>query len=1042
VIRYILLLVLLFPCVLPSYTQSHVDLWLHHIGKQEGLPGEVQEVFQDSEGFVWLGTVSGLIRYDGQSMIHYQARPEDSTSLSGNQVHGKILEDKNKNLWFCTNTGIQCYHRKSGRFSSYHAEDSRKLKIQSGYQSIYLERDSFLWIKANGRSLYYFDIHSKKQPVYVGSTAFDIDIFPGIDDDERLRYLFSVDGSKSPGLEVFEFDHSKSLVRQYTTFDGITAHKLEVHSIVYEHPDTLWLSCQSGLYLWSLESSTIKDFRKGASNPRFITPANNGIYLLNEMMGGLYYWGNSNDPLKKLEYRLLNAPASESAAQNAYKPYWDKSGNIWLSVSEGGLLFGHPEKSKFNAIPKYTGFDDEFNYQFRTMAQSANGDIWCSTFHDGLFLLDANGQLKRHYHPDHPTLNALSTRQINHLLVSSRGTLWLATQAGVYQYIPGQDRFFSIKNPSGTALKDAAYLLELKDGSLLVSTILNGLYQIYRKGNSYEAKNIYASPAGPGYFTTLYKDSLGSVYASSTMAEIQIFSFSGQQLQPLITKDIKGFINGFYEDENGKTLWIATSFGLVKLDKTDLKQESFTYTTAHGLPSNEVNSLVPGNDGRLWMGTGNGIAAFDRRTEKVTNFQLADGTQSFQFEQLSALRHKNGTIWMGGNNGITIIDPSSISTISQNPDIQITEILVNDLQDSSLADALTGYTNPTLIQSIKKNHKDNTLSFSFVGIDYSEPSAVQLAYKMEGVDDDWVYLEKGENGFARYAALSPNKYAFKIRATNSDGIWSDNIRTLSIHITPPWYQTWWAISLFFLLFSLLVYGIYRYRIMQIRKEEAFKRKELEYKRSMAETETAILRLQMNPHFIFNSMNSISSYIINKDINTANDYLNRFASLMRMILKLASKPFLAIAEEMELLERYIQTESMRLDDKINYEFDLAAEIDPDEYILPTMILQPFVENAIWHGLAHKKGYKKITIAIRLEEEQLICTVEDNGVGRQAAAHSRQSVKKHQSKAINITRKRLKHLEEMEEGQTSLEIIDLKDDRGDPRGTRVCIKLPVL
>jgi len=183
---------------------------------------------------------------------------------------------------------------------------------------------------------------------------------------------------------------------------------------------------------------------------------------------------------------------------------------------------------------------------------------------------------------------------------------------------------------------------------------------------------------------------------------------------------------------------------------------------------------------------------------------------------------------------------------------------------------------------------------------------------MKGQEDKWVFSDT--KNFARYANLAPGDYTFEVDATNSDGIWSNNPAQLDITILPPWYQTWWARTLAALAISGIVYLIYRNRVQQIQKEANFKRKEAEYKQLAAETETAVLRLQMNPHFIFNSMNSISSYLLQKDIETANDYLGRFAKLMRKILIVAEEPYLPLYDEIELLEQYMQAEAMRFEEK--------------------------------------------------------------------------------------------------------------------------------
>jgi len=240
----------------------------------------------------------------------------------------------------------------------------------------------------------------------------------------------------------------------------------------------------------------------------------------------------------------------------------------------------------------------------------------------------------------------------------------------------------------------------------------------------------------------------------------------------------------------------------------------------------------------------------------------------------------------------------------------------------------------------------------------------------------------------------------------------------------------------------IVYLIYRNRVQQIQKEADFKRKEAEYKQLAAETETAVLRLQMNPHFIFNSMNSISSYLLQKDIETANDYLGRFAKLMRKILIVAEEPYLPLYDEIELLEQYMQAEAMRFEEKFQYQFIVADEIDTDEVLIPTMILQPFVENAIWHGISNKKGKGNIEIGFKLEPEKLICSISDNGIGRKAASQNPNG--SHESKAISITQRRLNLLvsEHNLAFQPSLAIEDLVNPQNQPIGTTVILTLPLI
>ncbi len=1033
---------LLFWLGLLASSPAQKVLWLHEIGKEDGISNTtyLYSVFQDSEGFTWMGTESGLDKYDGHHFVNYIPNPTDSNGLAGNRVRGKFFEDRRKNLWFCNDAAIQCYRRQSDDFDTFRVLDSRGLPIQSGYQAIYLEKDSLLWVSA-GRDLYYFNIHSLQPSKPVAKSVFDIEIFPGVSKEGKIRYFFSVDGSKSPGLEVLEITPERALQNAYVMFDGAKRENpsLNVHDVLYESDKVVWLATDSAIYKWNLQTRNYQQFPTGRVQPKFITPLDQDRFIVTELQEGAFYFNKRSGRFSSIICRLLQNPDRDIRSKIT-QTYVDPRGNFWFELDRMGLLYGHPEKVKFGAIPKFPSWDGTTNYVFRTMLQGPKQRIWCSTFYNGIFLLDSVGNLLRHYHPQNSIHNSLSSRQINHMLLDRNQRLWVATKNGVSYLNAGMEEFIPIRDEKGQPVPYVAYLHQLKNGEILASTLQQGIYRIRAKNDSWCLQQILPPNSNGDIYTTIYEDELGSIFVGHNMAEISIFNYNDRQLEKLITKDIRGDINGFYEAPDNKMLWIATSYGLAQLDKTNLRAPPSLFGPTDGLPDPEVLGMASDRNQDLWLSTNSGITRFDPDSLHFRNFHLADGLQSREFYNLSVLRHQNGSIWFGGDNGITLVDPEQVRPLSHQPIIQITDIKVNDRKAPGLADAANGNTNVNSVSQLVQKYRDNTLSFSFVAIDYSAPSATQLQYRMEGVDKDWVTVEAGEPGFARYPRLPAGNYNFKVRAANSDGLWSDAQQLLAVTIKPPWYWTWWAVGGYLIIGIAILIGIYRYRLNKIRKAEAFKRREAEIKQRIAETETAVLRLQMNPHFIFNSMNSISSYIADKDIDTANDYLDRFARLMRVILISSERPLQEIAEEVELLTLYLQTEAMRFENAINYSFHIDEAIDPDEVFVPTMILQPFIENAIWHGLAPKQGEKSISVAFALKGGKLHCSVEDNGIGRHAAAQLKASRPGHESKALSITRRRLELLEAQYGAPTDLNIIDLTDNSGRPTGTKVSMELP--
>ncbi len=261
----------------------------------------------------------------------------------------------------------------------------------------------------------------------------------------------------------------------------------------------------------------------------------------------------------------------------------------------------------------------------------------------------------------------------------------------------------------------------------------------------------------------------------------------------------------------------------------------------------------------------------------------------------------------------------------------------------------------------------------------------------------------------------------------------DQVREIRICITPPFWQTWWFRLLMIALFIAGITGWFRVRLNNIRKEEAVK---LATQQKIATIEMKALRAQMNPHFIFNSLNSINRYILRNETQGASNYLSNFASLMRMILDNSQHATITLESELDMLEKFVDVEKRRFPNPMNLELRISDAVDTFDTRLPGMLLQPFVENAIWHGLAPRDGQGNITIDINQEDSCLVCIIEDDGVGR----HSGHSAgKTHESKALQITKDRLGLYDIQHGTHSSLEIQDKTNAQGQPAGTKVIIRL---
>ena len=316
----------------------------------------------------------------------------------------------------------------------------------------------------------------------------------------------------------------------------------------------------------------------------------------------------------------------------------------------------------------------------------------------------------------------------------------------------------------------------------------------------------------------------------------------------------------------------------------------------------------------------------------------------------------------------------------------------------------------------------------------ADATQVQYQYRMEGIDDHWI---ETRSSMAQYPTLEPGSYTFKVKAGSIDQVWSLEPAEIKFRIYPPWWETTWFI-IACILSGLGLTVLITYIIIRNKEEKNSLR------RQISESERMALRSQMNPHFVFNALNSIQHFITMEDEMSANYYLSQFSKLIRRVFENSKETFISLENEITTLKLYLELEALRFEGKFEYELIVGEEIDTYDTELPSMIIQPFVENAIWHGLMPKRGEPpKLTVAFEQAPQHLVCIVKDNGIGRKAAgAVSKKNLSEHKSSGISNTVRRLNLLSKMEGKHANVEITDLVDEQDKALGTLVTIKIPIL
>jgi sensor histidine kinase YesM len=474
-------------------------------------------------------------------------------------------------------------------------------------------------------------------------------------------------------------------------------------------------------------------------------------------------------------------------------------------------------------------------------------------------------------------------------------------------------------------------------------------------------------------------------------------------------------VESIFQDSENK-IWVAMNNGGIcnYTDGSFKASSSIRY-----LGNKTVISVAEDKKGNLWFGTsGSGIFLLKKAPE--TKYSSPNIYSSKKNEKIQSAFILNQTPVLGDDNSNVIRIDSSIFNPSP-PIVFINSIKINGTDTATL-------------NFYDLYHSQNNIEINISGY-HQGKSELQYKYILEGRETDWNY---SVNTNAYYTSLAPGSYTFKVFAMSDNGLWSKVPAVITFNISSPvWFSLWFIVSVIFLLIAtVLLLGFY------VNKKRQAKDKVLEAeKRKALVSELQALRSQMNPHFIFNTLSSIQSFITKNESKDAVVYLSKFSKLMRATLENTKKQKISIKDETDTLELYLQLEKLRLNNRFDFSILVDDGIDPQFDQIPSMLIQPYVENAIWHGVSHLKTQGKITISFHLEEEHLLkCAIEDNGVGRKKSMELKQNKSSNPSFGMSITKERVEILNSLHNSSLSVTIIDLMSEEA-PLGTRIELFIPL-
>jgi ligand-binding sensor domain-containing protein/anti-sigma regulatory factor (Ser/Thr protein kinase) len=957
--------------------------------KTNGLPANnIYTLFSDSKGLLWIGTSRGVVRFN---FITQQFVPVSRKAMPVTAIYC-FTEDARGNIYIGAKEGLFCWKPETGDWENISKQLGVPDKLVLVKGLLCLNKD-LLFASTEKKGFYQLNMRTWQLDSFGFKIRNSDEGYPSMFGMERLNDYELLVGSLSFGLLRFDrrtglFSNPKGALQQR---EGILFNT--VNQVRKDHAGRFWV--------------TSNYFRLGE-----YLPAYDSVILTKP---------ESNSP-----YGFED--------NNANCVYEDRQHNIWIGTALNGLY-------RFNPNRKRVRFYSEHDFvpgalqsgKVFSIAAMDSNNLMVGT-HKGPSIYTRNTNRFVNFKGYACNFGNKALESVTAGLKDKRGMVWIgSSRLGLMRYDPasGAIRVFGrFTKPHPFQDDGISDMLEMKGDSLLVigysrpavfntrdftsrsfrHDSITPLYQIRNAVDlcfDHQQKNIWLATG------------TGELYEYDP--ERQLLSDRSFRLQGI---DRLTAVYSITFDTAGR-LWCATNIGALCLE-TNKTHQVYTIGQASGSFTEIKNILAAGK--YIWLTNNRTVARLDPATGRMVILGEQDGFSGVQLYGRSLCMSPWNTVLVGSNSGFYEIFPEYITDDRTSSSACLTAFRVYDKPFATKEMVST-------VKDIRLSYRQNFFSFDISAFDYSEANEMEYAYKLEGFDKDWVYIGRQRTG--SYTNVPGGDYLLRLKVRNSNGIWNEQGQQIRIHIGKPFWETGWFLALVLLVVGAAIYAIYTYRVGSVRRQARLRS---DYEIKLNELENSALRTQMNPHFIFNSLNTINSFINSNERERANQYISKFSRLIRLILDHSREKKILLTNELEVVNLYVQLEQIRFEYKFNYEISIAEGIDTDALEVPPLIIQPFVENAILHGLLPLASGGLLRISVSQNEEHLLLLIEDNGIGRQQARqHKLPAREKHKSHGIDITLKRIELFNKEHHFGGSVTIIDRNDESGKATGTTVQIPL---
>jgi ligand-binding sensor domain-containing protein/two-component sensor histidine kinase len=1013
-----------------SFTRERYSFFEHEIDNEQSLSDNIiTAVAEDSsQNLLWIGTSEGgLNKFDMQTNVFQRfSHSKKSNSILSNHISALLLD--NNTLWIghWAGIGFDKMNTKTNHFE--HHRFNLKNTYSDWYNGFLKHNNDSVFIALwgeNGIMLYDNKKNDFAQPPMIATIipnknkitqieVVDENLFFFLDNNNRLVLYDKRKHDYSCFINSSIFDSIGRRNNAELQSDKYAPQYLPFNSKILEieyGDNTLYIATRNGLYSYEIQSERFQAFQKNniISNSeikKLVFDSKNKILWILTKSEILAYQNVFN---KLIPFHLTQKIKIDDYPNTSIK-ILDNKLIVYdlntLSIYDIKSLKDHHEflmkKHKIN-----DGINDIIMFNNRLTIASKNS----------IYSI-RDDKIERIKKLDNTKINCMYADG-KQVIVGSNGHLLLMDT--VFNFIEAVDQINLKIDTTGIIfnsidkIDNLHYAIGSNLGLFMYKSKIKQLNYVRKNEIDYTARFLHLA-------NDFCKGSHNDIWIATTKTGLKHYYINTNTLLSydsdiLDSSAIWGTNSNYVFQDKDSNIWLA-AYGITKLNSKGKVLKHFTKDD--GLSSNKIHSIVQDRSGNIWFTTANGLSFLKYNSNRIHTVSFNYNTK-IRYTKCSKLLN-NGSLFFGTKSGFYIFHPDSIISKKAVVNPQIVAFYVNDIKKGF-------YENYN--KTINLDYAENTISFEFAALNFDYAQSIKYRYRMLGLDETWIEADsRGRN--VRYAKLPSGEYTFQLLASNELDKWSKNPLNFKISIKSPFWLQWWFISLItiiiIIILSLLIYA------RELKNRNIHKSIILEQQ---------LLRSQMNPHFIFNSLNAIQSYILeNKPIEAAS-YLSRFSNLVRLILNNSRTSAISLSQEIDTLQIYLELQQIRFENKFHYELNIDNSIDTESIILPPMLMQPFIENSIEHAFVGTELKGFIHIRFNIVDQHLVISVEDNGIGinksLQNKATKEEYPKTHESLATQITKSRINTINKNRKQKIILSIQDRS--AFNEKGTQIIIRIPL-